>query len=92
MVSFLSFPWNGSDPVSISNCKGTQDRESACSDGREAAAESSRQPNATRSFPAQWDAGIAALLGEHQRAELLMEVTWGGCGETIKAVNKSTLW
>lgn len=24
MVSFLSFPWNGKDPVSISNCGATQ--------------------------------------------------------------------
>ena len=31
MVSFLSFPWNGSDPVSISNCRATQNR-SKCSD------------------------------------------------------------
>ena len=31
MVSFLSFPWNGSDPVSISNCRATQNG-SKCSD------------------------------------------------------------
>lgn len=28
MVSFLSLPWNGSDPVSISNCRATQNGES----------------------------------------------------------------
>lgn len=26
MVSFLSFPWNGRDPVSISNCRATHNR------------------------------------------------------------------
>ena len=31
MVSFLSLPWNGSDPVSITNCRATQNG-SKCSD------------------------------------------------------------
>ena len=29
MVSFLSFPWNGRDPVSISNCRDTAQGESS---------------------------------------------------------------
>lgn len=56
MVSFLSFPWNGSDPVSISNCKGTQDGE--CSDGQDTATHSPRKAMQPPHLPVS---GVQAL-------------------------------
>lgn len=47
MVSFLSFPWNGSDPVSISNCRATENG-SKCSDQPHCPEERPRQAACAR--------------------------------------------
>lgn len=92
MVSFLSFPWNGSDPVSISNCKGTQDGERVF----RWAGHSHTQPqegNATPSPPGQWGAGPATCTVSIREHNCLVEATvQGRGGQAIKAANKPTLW
>ena len=65
MVSFLSFPWNGSDPVSISNCRATQNG-SKCSDQPHCPVERPRRTGCARAQVAIQNPGqLCAGAGPH---------------------------
>ena len=73
MVSFLSFPWNGSDPVSISNCRGTQNKEGECSERLDLLAETPRWAKCSPS---------SCVLSKSQSI-------WGGPGRHARCTSAS---
>lgn len=62
MVSFLSFPWNGRDPVSISNCRDSAGRASSDQQTRQQRqhgwGEGAHGPNALGVLRGRWGTGV----------------------------------